>query len=100
MIDNIVIGKPLVELEKLGVLEEENTVFISFNEDGTIFLPAALKQAGVFNSTSEIRQINKQREQSNKIKDDKERILWRNISEPEMTRFKIGKKIFWLIVGQ
>lgn len=100
MVDNIVIGTPLIELEKLGVLESETTVHFPFNDDGTVFLPSILKQAGLFKSTSEIKQIDAQRNKSGKIKDPLERQLWRKINQPEMTPFKVGKKVFWLIVGE
>jgi hypothetical protein len=104
MIDNIVIGTPLVSLEALGVDDSETTVFFTFdevqNEDGEVFLPALLKQAGLFQSTSQVRQVNKQRIKSTKITDELSRNLWRNLDGPEFTHFKIGKQVFWLIVGE
>ena len=102
-IDNIIIGTPIVSLEDLDILPEENTITFSFdeikNDDGDVFLPAVLVKAGLFNSTSEIRRINKDRVKSKKIKDPDSRNLWRNIDRPEFTQFKIGKKVFWLAVG-
>ena len=103
MIDNIVIGEPLVSLESLGVLPDENTVHLPFHDienEGEVFLPGVLAHVGLFKSTSQIRQINKQRMKSDKIKDPLSQNLWRTITKPEMTHFKVGKKVFWLIVGK
>ena len=103
-IDNIVIGTPLVDLHLLGVTEKEATVHFAMedvtNEKGDIFLPAVLKDVGFFNSTGQVRQINKQRLNSEKFKKDPDQNLWRSIERPEFTEFKIGKRVFWLIVGE
>lgn len=103
-IDNVVIGEPLVPLEDLGVLEDEETVRFTFagltNSQGNVFLPHILVNVGVFKSTSECRNINKQRQKSSKFNKDPDQDLWRNIERPEFTRFKIGKRVFWLIVGE
>lgn len=101
-IDNIVIGE-LVEgltLEMLGVLDEEVTVHISEAEaaDMNFFLPKLLVAAGVFSNTSEIKRIQKQRDTMGQLCDD-ERIMWRNLTNPELTKFKVGKKLFWIIAG-
>lgn len=101
-IDNIVIGE-LVEgltLEMLGVLDEEVTLHISEDEarEANFFLPKLLVTAGVFQNTSEIKRIQKQRDTMGHLCDD-ERVLWRNLTNPELTRFKIGKKLFWIIAG-
>ena len=102
--DNIVIGTPLVPLEALGVEESESILELSIeeatNEQGNIFLPHILIKAGVFDSTSNCRNINKQRQKSSKFNKDPDQDLWRNITRPEFTRFKIGKRVFWLIVGE
>ena len=102
--DNIVIGTPLVPLEDLGVEETETVLEISLedatNDQGNVFLPHILVQVGVFNSTSECRKINQQRQKSSKFNKDADQNLWRNIERPEFTRFKIGKRVFWLIVGE
>ena len=103
-IDNVVIGQPLVSLEKLGVEEGENTVHFSFdevtNDQGNVFLPHLLVKLGIFQSTSQARQINTQRQKSSKFNKDPDQNLWRNIERPEFTNFKIGKRVFWLIVGE
>lgn len=104
VVDNIVIGTPLVDLEKLGVIETEATLSFTMdelrNEKGDLFLPAILKHVGFFNSTGQIRQINQQRLKNEKFKSDPDQNLWRNIERPEFTEFKIGKRVFWLIVGE
>ena len=101
--NNVVIGEPLVSLEALGIEESETIVRFSFdevtNDQGNVFLPHLLKSIGVFNSTNECRRINEQRQKSSKFNKDPNQILWRNIDCPEFTNFKIGKKVFWLIVG-
>lgn len=104
MIDNIVIGTPLVPLEDLGVLPDEQTVSLTIeemlNDKGELFLPAILKHVGLFKSTSEIKKISTQRTNNKKIVDPASRNLWRVLDGPEFTHFKIGKKVFWLIVGE
>ena len=103
MIDNIVIGNLLVHPERLGILDSEQTICLSFdevkNDNGELFLPSILKQVGIFQSTSQIRQINKQRMNNDKFKNDPDQNLWRNLDRPEMTMFKVGKNVFWLFVG-
>ena len=102
--NNVVIGKPLVSLKKLGVEATETTVKFSFdqlrNDQGNVFLPHVLKTIGVFGSTNECRRINDQRQKSSKFNKDANLNLWRNIEGPEFTEFKIGKKVFCLIVGE
>ena len=102
--DNIVIGEPLVSLDLLGVSKREDTVRFTFdevtNEQGNVFLPHLLVQLGVFKSNRECRDINKQRQKSSKFNKDPDQVLWRNIERPEFTNFKIGKKVFWLIIGE
>lgn len=102
--DNIVVGEPLVPLESLGVLSEEKTVRFTFkelhNDNGEVFFPTLLKDLGFFKSTSEIRKINDQRMKNPKFTKDPNLNLWRNLTSPEMTMFKIGKRVFWLIVGE
>ncbi len=102
--NNVVIGEPLVSLEALGVEETETIVRFSFdevtNDQGNVFLPHLLKTLGVFDSTNECRRINEQRQKSSKFNKDPNLNLWRNIDRPEFTNFKIGKKVFWLIVGE
>jgi hypothetical protein len=97
--DNIIVNglvKGLTE-KQIGIHRDEITLRI---DDSVTFLPRILVDAGLFKSTSEIRQINKQRLASTKFKDPLEQVLWRELDQPEMTRFKVGKKVFWLIVGE
>jgi len=103
MIDNIIVGE-LVEdltLDDLGVGEEElnHTVSITAASEMEFFLPRILVHAGVFKTTSEVKRINKDRVKSTKITDPDSKNLWRTLTRPEMTHFKIGKKVFWLVVG-
>lgn len=101
-IDNIVIGNLVegVTLEMLGVLDDEVTLHISEDDarEANFFLPRLLVTAGVFPNTSEIKRIQKQRDTMGQLCDD-ERVLWRNLANPELTKFKVGKKLFWLIAG-
>lgn len=103
-IDNIVIGEPLVSLGLLGVSKREETVHFTFkeltNDQGNVFLPHVLVKNGIFKSTTECRNINNQRQKSSKFNKDPDQNLWRNIECPEFTNFKIGKRVFWLIVGE
>jgi len=101
-IDNIVIGN-LVEgltLEMLGVLSDEVVIHISEDDarEANFFLPRLLVTAGVYKNTTEVKRIQKVRDGQTRLCDD-ERVLWRNLGNPELTRFKVGKKLFWLIAG-
>jgi len=102
--DNVVIGEPLVSLEALGILESEETVHFSFDElrseNNNIFFPHLLKTIGVFKSTNECRRINAQRQKSSKFNKDPNQNLWRDLNGLEFTQFKIGRKVFCLIVGE
>ena len=104
ILDNIVVGEPLVSLGALGVTEDETTIHIVpekvKNEDREIFLPLVLKTIGLFKSTGEIKKINDQRLKNDKFKSDPDQNLWRTLKRPEFTQFKIGKRIFWLVVGE
>jgi hypothetical protein len=104
IVDNIVLGTPIVPLEDLGVTPAEGTMFVDFdeveNDKGEVFLPILLKHCGLFDSTSQVKQAHTQRIKSTKIKDELSKNLWRNIEGLEFTHFKIGRKIFWLIVGE
>lgn len=103
MIDNIIIGQLDVSEESLGILSTEKSIYLTINEakfgGNQLWLPLILKNVGLFNSTSEIIKIDKQRLASSKFKDLKEQNICREIIEPESTRFKIGKKVFWLFVN-
>ena len=104
-LDNIIIGNLVEGLteSQLGISPEEVTIHLTENEvvndKGDLFLPHILKTVGLFKSTGEIRKINDQRLKSDKFKNDPDQNLWRTLEQPEVTRFKIGKKIFWLFVG-
>jgi hypothetical protein len=102
-IDNIVIGRLVegVTLHMLGVCDDEVTVFISEDDAraANFFLPRLLVTAGVFPNTSEVKRVQKDRDAMGHLCDD-ERVLWRNLANPELTMFKVGKKVFWLIAGQ
>ncbi len=94
----IVVGKPICNLESLGVTEEDTVVF----EKEEQFLPRILVKHGVFKSTSVVRRHNEAR-LKNSIPLDKFQNLWRSVGENgelEMTRFKIGRTVFWIIVGE
>jgi len=102
--DNVIIGREIVTLEELGILETETIERFSFdavrNDQGNLWLPHLLVKIGVFKSTSECNQVNKQRQASSKFNKDPDQDLWRNIEHPEFTHFKIGKKVFNLIIGE
>jgi len=102
-IDNIIIGQLVegVTLQDLGVEPSENCVMLSEAEaaDLGFFLPKILVHVGLFESANKVKQIHSQRQHSKKLPDDNERILWRTLDKPELSRFKIGKQMFWLIVG-
>jgi len=102
--DNTIIGREIATLEELGILKTESIQRFSFdavrNDQGNLFLPHLLVKIGVFKSTTECRQINTQRQKSSKFNKDPDQNLWRTFDRPEFTCFKIGKKFFWLIVGE
>jgi len=103
ILDNLIIGEPVegLTLDDLGIGAEETTVTIGVREatEMELFLPRLLVAAGLFKNTSEVKRVAKDRDKSTKIKDPDSKHLWRTLSRPEMTNFKIGKKNFWLIVG-
>lgn len=102
--NNVIIGKPLVSLKALGIEKSDTIVKFSFeeatNDQGNVFLPHLLLKIGVFDSTNECRRINEQRQKSSKFNKDPDQDLWRNLDRPEFTQFKIGKKVFCLVVGE
>ena len=103
--DLIVVGEPLCTFEELGFSEEDTIVY----EDEERFLPRILVKHGLFKSTSAIKQINKQRLEQDQItipcypgkiaSTNPDQNLWRTIEEKELTPFKIGRQVFWLLVG-
>jgi len=103
MIDNIIVGELVDGLtnEHLGITPSETKLYISKDQavELNMFLPSILVHAGLYNSTSTIKKIAATRKQSKKIPDIDSRLLWRTINHPELTQFKIGKKSFWLVVG-
>jgi len=103
MIDNIIIGELVEGLtpHDLGIGKEETTITIGVREatEMELFLPRLLVHVGLFKTTSEVKRIDKDRKNSTKIKDENSRNLWRSLDKPEFTQFKIGKKVFWLAVG-
>jgi len=103
MIDNLIIGELVDGLtpEDLGIGAEETTLTIGIAEavEMELFLPRLLVHAGLFKNTSEIKRIHKVRMESKKITDPDSKNLWRTLTRPEMTPIKVGKKSFWLIVG-
>ena len=88
MIQNVVIGDILISPEKLFAKDLEDW---ENNERGqtlftqTRFLPAILKEAGIVNSTSEIR-----RNRPDLVKE---------LNEIDFFQIKIGKKILFIAVG-
>ncbi len=102
--NNVVIGKPLVSLKALGIEKSDTIVKFTFeevtNDQDNVFLPHLLIKIGVFTSTNECRRINEQRQKSSKFNKDPTQDLWRTIDRPEFTQFKIGKKVFCLVVGE
>ncbi len=104
LLDNLMIGTPIegLTLDQLGIGAEETTVTIDMAQAGELqlFLPRLLVHAGLFKNTSEVKRVNKDRIKSTKIKDPLSRNLWRTLEGPEFTHFKIGKRNFWLIVGE
>lgn len=88
MFHNVVIDKPLIEVEKLIALdkndweenEKKDTLFTSSR-----FLPQIMKEAGIVNSTSEVRR--------NKPE------LCIELNKPDCLWVKWGKKRLFIVVG-
>ena len=89
MFRNVVIGTPLVEpLELLAASKED---WNESEKEATLFtsersLPRILKQAGVVNSTSEVR------------KNRKDLVI--DLNEPDFVTVKWGKKRLFILVGE
>ncbi len=106
IIDLIVVGKPETSPEEWGFDEGETIVY----EDEERFLPRILVKHELFKSTSTVKQINKQRLEQDQItipcypgkivSTNPDQNLWRTIEEKELTPFKIGRRVFWLLVGE
>jgi len=86
---NVVIGKPLVEVSSLLALDnkdwEENEKDYTLFTD-TRFLPAVMKEAGIVNSTGEVRR--------NKPE------LCITLDKPDCINIKWGKKFLYVVVGE
>lgn len=89
MFRNVVIGKPLVEVSSLLALDnkdwEENEKDYTLFTD-TRFLPAVMKEAGIVNSTGEVRR--------NKPE------LCITLDKPDCINIKWGKKFLYVVVGE
>lgn len=89
MFQNVVVGKPLVEPASLIALdkrdweenEKKNTLFTE-----TRFLPAIMKEAGMVQSTGEVRR--------NKPE------LCITLDKPDCMNIKWGKKFLYIVVGE
>jgi hypothetical protein len=89
MFQNVVVGKPLVEPASLLALDErdweenekKNTLFTE-----TRFLPAIMKEAGIVQSTGEVRR--------NKPE------LCVTLDKPDCMNIKWGKKFLYIVVGE
>ena len=89
MFQNVVIGTPLVSVESLLALdandweenEKKNTLFTQ-----TRFLPAVMKEAGIVQSTSEVKR--------NRPK------LCVTLDTLDCINLKWGKKFLYIIVGE
>lgn len=82
MVENIIIGTPLVSLESLGIdINTQDTVF-----DTERFLPKLLVKYGIAPSISEIKR--------------NKRNLVKNLDKPDFGLIKFGKKRVWIVVGE
>ncbi len=87
--ENIVIKTPLVPLEALGVLSDEVTVF-----ENELFLPRVLVAYGIYKTTSDVKRNIKAFEKRNGFSP------WMTLERPMFEYIKVGRKHFWLIVGE
>jgi hypothetical protein len=86
---NIVVGKPIFPAEQLLAFDEKD--WEENEKDNTLFteerfLPKLLVDAGVVQSTSEVRR--------------NQPFLVQTLNKPDVMRIKWGKKIVWIVVGQ
>lgn len=89
MVQNVVIGKPLVSPAQLFADNEKdwdenekaNTLFTEER-----FLPRILVEARIVKSTSEVRRNRPD--------------LWRELNELDFFQVKWGKKFLWILVGE
>lgn len=89
MFHNVVVGKPIVDVSSLLAVDEKdweenekkNTLFTE-----TRWLPAIMKEAGIVQSTSEVR----------RNKPD----LCINLDKLDCVDLKWGKKVLFIVVGE
>ena len=89
MFHNVVIGKPIVNIETLLATDkkdwEENEKEKTFFTE-TRFLPAIMKEAGIVQSTGEVRR--------NKPE------FMITLNKPDCINIKWGKKFLYIVVGE
>lgn len=86
---NVVVGKPIVNVSSLLAVDErdweenekKNTLFTE-----TRFLPAIMKEAGIVQSTGEVRRNKKE--------------LCINLDNVDCINLKWGKKFLFIVVGE
>ena len=89
MFHNVVVGKPIVNVSSLLAIDErdweenekKNTLFTE-----TRFLPAIMKEAGIVQSTGEVRRNKKE--------------LCINLDNIDCINIKWGKKFLFIVVGE
>lgn len=89
MFQNVVIGEPMVSASRLLAIDEDdwennerqNTLFTA-----TRFLPAIMKEAGIVQSTGEVKR--------NKPE------FCVTLDKPDCIRLKWGKKFLFIVVGE
>ena len=89
MFHNVVIGKPIVDASRLIALDErdweENEQKVTLFTK-TRFLPAVMKEAGIVQSTSEVRRNRPD--------------LCVNLDKLDCINLKWGKKFLFIVVGE
>lgn len=89
MFHNVVIGKPIIDVSKLLALDErdwqENEQKVTLFTE-TRFLPAIMKEAGIVQSTSEVRRNRPE--------------LCINLDKLDCINLKWGKKFLFIVVGE
>ena len=89
MIENIVIGTPLVSIASLLSDGPEDWIQNEYKKTkctGNRFLPQILKDIGAVKSTSEIKRNRPD--------------LWVELKDPDCFWIKIGKRRFYVVVGE
>ena len=89
MFHNVVVGNPIVDVKTLLALDErdweenekKNTLFTN-----TRFLPAIMKEAGIVQSTGEVRRNRPE--------------LVKNLDDLDCINLKWGKKFLFIVVGE